>query len=225
VGRSGEGVERYQTDVNRVAEAGLRDASRILAGIRARLRRALQQGHPPKAGAVRSILLHELVPSLARTMAVAKMIGMSRSKSDSKEVNGLSLAWDESKHPRDPGGEGGGQFVSKSDSFINKALDEIPKRFIKLLTKAGVRFALSERSDVKAHGGAAYLKFQGVIAYSKVTDKDDLIHEIGHALDHSMVSKVKITERTFDTRNKYWSDSLRKELAADKIVIIYMIFV
>lgn len=92
MGSNSRGVEQYQSDINRVAEAGLRDASRILAGIRARLRRALQQGHPPKAGAVRSILLHELVPSLARTMAVAKMIGMSRSKSDS-DGESLQLDW------------------------------------------------------------------------------------------------------------------------------------
>ena len=44
-------------------------------------------------------------------MTMAQFRKWLRDGDTTRPASGLKLAWDESKHPRDPGGEGGGQFV------------------------------------------------------------------------------------------------------------------
>lgn len=123
------------------------------------------------------------------------------------------------------GGSGSGNFghggrpgeVGGSGAAISAAQRIVGKQIVAKLKKHGVQIVESKRPDVAEHGGAAYLKYQGVVGVSKsVTNPHIVVHEIGHAVDAAMHSNTPISQRTFD-QHGYWSEkSLTKSLAADR---------
>jgi len=127
------------------------------------------------------------------------------------------------------GGGGGGTRKSpineSKQKIVQDALGMVNDKTISLLEKNGIRIVDSDRTDV---GRASYLKYQGVIAIRKggvrhsiysedrAAEPIDVVHEMGHAVDASLASKIPVSERTFD-QNTYWSEkALPSTLKADE---------
>lgn len=97
---------------------------------------------------------------------------------------------------------------------VKEALSIVGGKTVALLETHGIRLVDSQRTDVAARGGVGYLKYQGVIAVGKGASVDDIVHEIGHAVDACLASDKRIVDQQLSDRT-YWSDRIRSTLAAD----------
>ncbi len=95
-----------------------------------------------------------------------------------------------------------------------EALAIAGSRAVKLLEDHGIRLVDSQRMDVVSRGGAGYLKYQGVVAIGKDASVQDIVHEIGHAVDACLASDTRIVDQQLTDR-AYWSDRIKSTLAAD----------
>jgi len=131
-------------------------------------------------------------------------------------------------HGRGSGGSGEGRKSPINESkqkVVQDALGMVNDRTISLMEENGIRIVDSDRADV---GRASYLKYQGVIAVRKggirhsiysedrAAEPIDVVHEMGHAVDAALSSKIPVSERTFD-QHAYWSEKgLSSTLRADE---------
>lgn len=89
------------------------------------------------------------------------------------------------------------------------------KKAMQQLEKHGIAISRVDRSDT-SQGRASYLKYQGVVVVGENASGHDVVHEIGHALDATLASDIRVKDRTFDEQ-KYWSEkNLSQEIALDR---------
>lgn len=142
-------AERASRDTGRVAAIGLKAAQRTLGRVRLGAERMLRR--PGERFSVRRELSLHLAPVLARAMAHAHAMGHRRAglnlDAACREA-ALSLAWDESQHPRaEAGTSAGGEFVSSELAHPHRPAGLAPtSRAVKrVLESAAVGAKFSER--------------------------------------------------------------------------------
>ena len=123
----------------------------------------------------------------------------------------------------DTGGGAGGRARPASGTWdtkhpaVKQAIKIVGSKVVKKLKELGINVSTSDRTDVAARGGAVFSKYTGGILIGKDARPMDVVHEIGHAVDSALTSGKHYADRSFDEKNKDWSDKgLKKAIAADE---------